>query len=249
MLEYLKLLVIFGIGAIAGFINVNAGGGSSITLSGLIFLGLNSATANGTNRIGLLFQNILAVSSFRKQKMHQFKRSFILSIFTLPGAIIGAILSIRINDEWFHRILAIVMIGIIFSIIFSPSKRSVIQREIAHNKWLIYPAMFGIGFYGGFIQVGVGFLLMASLYHILKISLIQVNMHKVFIILLYTIPALCVFIKTGNVNWLYGLVLAGGTSCGGWWGVKIAVKGGEKVIRYILIIAIFVIALKLLGIF
>jgi len=249
VIGYLKLLLLFGIGSIAGFINVNAGGGSSITLSALIFMGLNSATANGTNRIGLLFQNLLAVSSFRKQKVHQFKRSFILAIFTLPGAIIGAILSIKINNEWFQRILAIVMIGIVFSIIFSPSKGLSMPIKTAYNKWLIYPAMFGIGFYGGFIQVGVGFLLMASLYHILKISLLQVNMHKVFIILLYTIPALYVFMKTGNVNWLYGLALAAGTSFGGWWGVKVAIKGGEKVIRYILIIAIFVMAVKLLGIF
>ena len=249
MIAYLKLLLLFAIGTIAGFINVNAGGGSSITLSTLIFLGLNSASANGTNRIGLLFQNILAVSSFHKQKIHQFRKSFILAIFTLPGAIIGAILSIRITDEWFHRILAIVMIGIVFTIIFSPSKHSTSSAKVVHNKWLIYPAMFGIGFYGGFIQVGVGFLLMASLYHILKISLVQVNMHKVFIILLYTIPALYVFTKTGNVNWLYGLILAGGTSFGGWWGVKLAIKGGEKVIRYILIIAILVMALKLLGVF
>ena len=250
MSEYIKLLLLLGVGSIAGIINVNAGGGSSITLPALIFLGLEGSLANGTNRIGILLQNIFAISSFRQQKVHQFKKSFTLALFTLPGAIGGALLSVRINDEWFQRILALVMIGIVFSILFAHPKQNVPPATHEEKRnWFIYPAMLCIGFYGGFIQIGVGFLLMASLYHLLKISLVRVNMHKVFIVFIYTLPALCLFAWTGNVNWRYGLTLAAGTAFGAWWGARIAVRGGEKVIRYILAVAILLMSIKLLGIF
>jgi uncharacterized membrane protein YfcA len=246
-MDILHLLLLFGVGAVAGFINVNAGGGSSLTLPTLIFLGLDAAVANGTNRIGLILQNIFAVSSFRKNRVYKFKTSIFLAVFTLPGAIIGALIATQVSNTLFQRILGGVLILIVFSMIFSHSyKKNALEST---RSWFIYPALFGIGFYGGFLQVGVGFLFMAALYHLLRVNLVFVNMHKVFIILIYTIPALAVFSLTGNVNWQFGLVLAAGNALGGWWGAHAAVKGGEKVIRIILAVAITIMAGKLFGLY
>jgi uncharacterized membrane protein YfcA len=252
VMEIFKILILFGVGTIAGFINVMAGGGSSLTMPALILLmGLDSATANGTNRIALVSQNLFAVLSFRKRKFHQYRRSLQLSIMTLPGAIIGAwIAAVKVSDVWFQRILSLVLIGVVCSMFFSPTKKH--ERDTTaegRDTWVIYPVMFAIGFYGGFIQVGVGFIFMASLYHILKLDLVYVNMHKVFIVLIYTVAALGVFLLTGKVNWIFGLCLAAGNSFGAWWGAHFAVKGGEKVIRYILAVAILIISAKLLRIF
>ena len=246
-MDILHLLLLFGVGAIAGFINVNAGGGSSLTLPTLIFLGLDASVANGTNRIGLILQNIFAVTSFRKNKIFKFKTSIFLAVFTLPGAIIGAILATQISNTLFQRILGGVLILVVISMFFSRShKKDALESS---RSWFIYPALFCIGFYGGFLQVGVGFLFMAALYHLLRVNLVFVNMHKVFIILIYTIPALAVFSLTGNVNWQFGLVLAAGNALGGWWGAHAAVKGGEKVIRIILAVAITIMAGKLFGLY
>ncbi len=246
-MDILHLLLLFGVGAVAGFINVNAGGGSSLTLPTLIFLGLDAAVANGTNRIGLILQNIFAVTSFRKNKIFKFKTSIFLAVFTLPGAIIGAIIATQVSNTLFQRILGGVLILVVISMFFSRSyKKDALESS---RSWFIYPALFGIGFYGGFLQVGVGFLFMAALYHLLRVNLVFVNMHKVFIILIYTIPALAVFSLTGNVNWQFGLVLAAGNALGGWWGAHAAVKGGEKVIRIILAVAITIMAGKLFGLY
>ena len=249
MNEYATIALLFGVGSIAGFLNVNAGGGSTLTLPALIFLGLDSALANGTNRVAILLQNVFAVTSFRQQKVHHFKESLIFSLFTLPGAVIGALLATKITDAWFQRILALVMIGIVVTMFFPHTNRNY-QNSVSEskNKWLMYAVLLGIGFYGGFLQVGVGFLFMASLYHILRISLVYVNMHKVFIILIYTIPSLLVFALTKNVNWGYGLSLALGNSLGGWWGARASVKGGERLIRNVLAVAIVIMSVKLLGI-
>lgn len=247
-MEFWQLALLFGVGAIAGFINVNAGGGSSLTLPTLIFMGLDSSMANGTNRIALILQNIFAVASFHRSRVHAFKTSTFLALFTLPGAIVGAIAATRVSNILFQRILGGVLIFIVISMYFSRAFQDNNSKQ-GKRHWLIYPVLFGIGFYGGFIQMGVGFLFMAVLYHLLRVNLVLVNMHKVFIILIYTIPALAVFTLTGNVSWGIGLVLAGGNALGGWWGAHAAVKGGEKIIRIILAVAITIMAIKLFGIF
>ena len=248
-MEYWQLLILFGVGSVAGFINVNAGGGSSLTLPVLIFLGLDGALANGTNRLGILIQNIFGVASFRKNKISHFKQSFQYSLFTLPGAVVGALVATRISSLLFQRILGGVLIFIVLSLFITGSYKNKQSVEDFRFRWLIYPALLIIGFYGGFIQVGVGFLFMASLYHLLKLDLILVNMHKIFIILIYTIPALIIFALSNNVNWLLGLTLAAGTSFGAWWGVHAAVKGGEKVIRIILAVAVIIMAFRLLDLY
>jgi uncharacterized protein len=246
MPEYLELLILFGVGIIAGVINVMAGGGSSLTLPALIFIGLDSSVANGTNRIGILLQSVSATLSYRKAKISEMEKSMKLAALTLPGAVLGALISLKIGNEWFDRILGLVMIGIILSMLV-PQKFEVITNG-EKKSWLIYPVMFGIGFYGGFVQVGVGFLIMAALYHLLKMNLIRVNMHKVFITMLFTVPALIIFIWTGNVSWKLGLSLAAGNAIGAWWAARFSIKGGEKIVRYVMVLAIFIIALKLLGV-
>lgn len=243
------LVLLFVIGSIAGFINVTAGGGSSLTLPALIFMGLEGSLANGTNRVAIFVQNIFAVASFRRLRVHDFKKSSILSLLTLPGAVIGAFVATRIGDLLFQRILGVVLIFIVISMFFSRSYNERFERVGSSVSWFIYPALMVIGFYGGFLQIGVGFLFMAALYHLLRVNLVAVNMHKVFIILIYTLPALVVFTWTGNVNWEYGLVLAAGNAFGGWWGAHAAVKGGERVIRIILAVAITIMALKLFGLY
>lgn len=244
-----NLVLLFAVGSVAGFINVNAGGGSSLTLPTLIFLGLDGALANGTNRVAILIQNVLAVASFRKNKMHAFKTSASLSLLTLPGAVAGAVLAVHISSALFERIVGIVLIFIVFSLFVSQTSAAEPQGTKGLRSWLLYPALGAIGFYGGFLQIGVGFLFMAALYHLHRLDLVRVNMHKVFIILVYTLPALLVFVKTGNVIWRYGLILGAGSAFGAWWGAHAAVKGGERFIRIILAVAIIIMAAKLLRLF
>ncbi len=249
MNEIYALLILFAVGNIAGFINVTAGGGSTLSVPVLIFLGLDAAVANGTNRVAICIQNISAVYSFKREKYRQFKLSAKLALLTLPGSIAGAFLAIDISNSLFEKILGIVMIGIIVSMILPRPKRAPDNTESKEFTWPVVLSMFLIGFYGGFIQVGVGFLLMAALNQLLRFDLVHVNMHKVFIVLIYTIPALLIFVFTGNVRWSFGLSLAAGNALGGWWAAKVSVKKGERLIKTVLVIAILIMSLKLLNLF
>ena len=196
MNEIVKLALLFSLGLIAGFINVMAGGGSTLTLPVLIFLGLEGSLANGTNRVAIMIQNLSAIISFKREKYEKFRLSLKLSAFALPGAIVGALISVKISNELFQTILAFVMMGIIITLILPNSKKEMIGENFKYNPWYVYAAMFGIGFYGGFIQAGVGFIIMAALHHLMRLNLVNTNMHKVFIICFYTIPAIIVLAVT-----------------------------------------------------
>ncbi|MDT3696390.1 MAG: sulfite exporter TauE/SafE family protein [Ignavibacterium sp.] len=248
MPDLLGILILFSVGSIAAFINVNAGGGSSLTLPVLIFLGLDPSVANGTNRVALLFQNASAVYAFKKEKFYELKNSIILSALTLPGAIFGAVTAVNISDELFEKILGVIMIFIIITMLL-PKKKTEKSSIDFTIDWKIVIAMIIVGFYGAFLQVGVGFLLMASFQYLMKLDLIRVNMHKVFVVFVFTLPALLVFILTDNINWFYGLTLSAGNAFGGWWGAKLSVKKGEKLIKFVLIAAILIMALKLLNVY
>lgn len=224
-----------------------AGGGSTITLPMLLFMGLDAPTANGTNRIGILTQTASAVFSFKKRDHFDYKLSLKLSIFTLPGAILGSIYATKIDDLTFNILLVIVMIGIVINMLIPKKKKLNTIEKVKNMPFIIYPLMIGVGFYGGFVQVGVGFILMSILTHILNLKLVKVNMHKVFIVAIYTIPALLIFIISDNILYVHGIILAIGTAVGAWWSVKVSIKRGDRIIKIVLIIAILLISAKLIN--
>jgi uncharacterized membrane protein YfcA len=243
------MILLFGVGAVSGFMNVVAGGGSTLTLPALIFLGLTSSAANGTNRIAILAQNISAIYSFHLDKYSNYKLSLKLSLFTLPGAIAGAVIAVNIDDDLFQTILGIIMIGVVISMLIPNPKANNLFTGSEKISWLVYVIMGFIGFYIGFIQAGVGFIIMAVLFYLMKMNLITVNMHKVFIVFIAVIPSLIVFVITNNVNWLLGIILAAGNASGAWWAAKLSIKKGEKFIRIFLMVTILIMALKLFKVF
>ena len=104
---------------------------------------------------------------------------------------------------------------------------------------------FFIGIYGGFIQAGVGFLIIAALSAINGFNLVKTNSIKVFVVLVYTLAALIVFIVEGQINWVYGLVLATGNSTGAWFASRWSVAKGDRVVQRVLVIAVIALAIKL----
>jgi uncharacterized membrane protein YfcA len=171
-------------------------------------------------------------------------------LLTLPGAVIGAFAAVEISDDVFKKILAIIMIAIIVMMLLPNSQNNV--DDNSENKKLTLPVILSflfIGFYGGILQIGIGFLLMAALQKLMKFNLLFVNMHKVFVVCVLTLPALLVFIFLGKVDWYWGISLALGNTFGGWWATKISVRKGDKFIKAVLIVSILIVALKLFEIF
>ena len=246
-MEIWHIPVIFTAGILAGFINTLAGGGSLLTLPILIFLGLPTAVANGTNRIAIVAQCAFAVAGFKKKGVSNFKLSLLLSTPAIIGAIIGAYFAVDISDVLFRRVLAVIMLLVLGLILWNPRQDSSGSSNSLGRRQLItaMTAFFFIGIYGGFIQVGVGFIIIAALTTITKFNLVVTNSHKVFIAGIYTIFALIVFAFNGKVCWEIGLCLAAGMGLGGWIGSHWAVKKGERWIRVVLTICVIAMVIKL----
>ena len=243
-LWHAPVLVIIGVAA--GFMNVMAGGGSLLTLPVMIFAGLPPAVANGTNRVALVAQNATAVRQFAKKGFSEPKRSLTLGVCTLPGAIAGSLLAIHIDPLWFKRLLAVVMVAVLISIFKKPKPASAGDEPASRGRLIAaHVSMIGVGFYGGFIQAGVGMIFMAVLNGLMRIDLVRVNMHKVFVIGVYMLPSLIVFALEGKVVWLAGLTLAVGNSTGAWIATKVQIERGEGSIRVVFAVAVLAMAVKL----
>lgn len=246
-MDYLQALFLIGVGVIAGFINTVAGGGSLLTLPILIFLGLPPAVANGTNRIALFFQNISGIAGFKSKGVFVFPFSLWIGLSALVGALIGAQFSVQIKGELFNQILAVVMVAVVIITIINPIKdpAKTLERLGKKHQLISVVIFFFIGIYGGFIQAGVGFIVLGALTLVNHISLVRANSIKVFVVFIYTIAAVIVFIMEDKINWVYGLTLAVGNMTGAWIASRWSVKKGDVWVRRFMIVMVTVLAIKL----
>ncbi len=248
MLEFWQLGLLALVGVAGGFLNVMAGGGSLLTVPVMVLMGLPGPVANGTNRIAILAQNLSAIVAFFRRGFADFRLSLSLAACAVPGAIAGAMVGVRLDGPWFNRALAIIMICVMVVMHFDrgASERSADYQPSTRQLLLGHLLMVGAGFWGGFIQIGVGFILMPILNRAMGLDLVRTNMHKVFIIAVYTVAALSVFASQVEILWVVGLALALGNSIGGYLGAHFTVTRGEKLIRTVLNLVLAVFIIKLL---
>lgn len=235
-MEIASYLLIAFVGVLCGFINILAGSGSLISLPVLIGLGLSPHMANATNRIGILLQNMVGSASFAKQRVLPLKEGLVLSIPASIGSIVGAYLAVDANESIIRWTIVGLLVFMFFVVIYSPDKwlrpKPDAPMVIRSRDYVIFTA---IGFYGGFIQAGLGYFLLAGLVLSIGNDLITANSLKVFLAFVLTIFALAIFFYNGQVNLPLGISLGIGNMVGGWLGAKYSVRWGAKVIRYFLL--------------
>ncbi len=244
--ELWKIGLLFATGIVSGWINVLAGGGSILSVPVMVFLGLPGPVANGTNRIGIIAQNIFAVWGFFRKGFSDFRLSATLAACASVGAFFGAFLGARLDGVWFERTLAVIMLGVVAVMMTGAGQKKKQNEGEARNIALGHVLMVGAGFWGGFIQIGVGFILMPILNRVMGLDLVRTNMHKVFIALTFSVVALSVFASQVEIEWVLGVALAAGFAVGGWLGAGAAIARGEALIKRVFYIALAAMAVKLL---
>jgi len=247
-LELWELVLLAFAGFASGWINVIAGGGSLLTVPVMVFMGLPGPVANGTNRIAIISQSIAAVASFRAKGFSDFRLSATLAAAASVGAFFGAQIGVSLDGVWFNRLVAAVMIAVMILMATGRDKSKPAPDASAKAKNLVlgHALMIGAGFWGGLIQIGVGFLLMPILYRVMGLDLVRVNMHKVFIALIFTTVAFFVFAAKVEIVWEAGAALAVGTAFGGWMGAHATIERGEAFIKRALIAVLAAMTIKLL---
>lgn len=247
MEEWYHYILLIAVGFAAGFINTVAGGGSLLTLPTLIFLGLPSSVANGTNRVAVIIQTALATAGFRSKGVSTAPFNIYLGISAFIGAIIGAQIAVDIKGETFNRILAIVMMVVVCIILFKPKMKLAEMEERITGKylWIGIIVFFFFGIYGGFINAGLGFIIILFLHYLNRMSLVRSNATKVAVVFIYTLAALAVFIVNDKINWVMGLILALGNGSGAWLASRVSVDKGDGFIKAFIVVMVFALSIKL----
>jgi uncharacterized membrane protein YfcA len=247
MEPWTSFLVLFAAGFIAGTVNVIAGGGSFLTLPILIFLGFPAIVANGTNRVGLLFQNVGAVWGFHRHRILNWQSLVWAAVPAAIGSVGGVWIAFSVGDETFRRVLAFLMVVLTLWSLWSHGRG---LREGEGSRWqaasrgVLIAGFFVAGVYAGFVQAGVGFLVLALTTYA-GLDLVRGNAVKVLSILVLIAVSLSLFAWQDKVDWLTGLVLGAGMLLGGQLGVKLTILKGHKWIRGVVTLTVLVFALKL----
>ncbi len=234
-------------GFIAGIINTLAGSGSVVTLAMLSLLGLPSTLANGTNRIGVLFQSFVGFTTYKKKAVIDLTNRKSMVVSCVLGSIVGSQIAVEIDEFYLNLFLAITMVFLLGAILFN-SKKWLVDHSNGQKKMsklIGLPLFFLIGIYGGFLQAGVGILLLSSLILGQGMNLKEANGIKLLIVLLYTVPSLFIFFMNDQLIWMIGLFLAIGQVVGAYIAASFATQFPNanfyihKLLIGILILSIF----------
>jgi uncharacterized membrane protein YfcA len=236
-------VLLMAAGVVASVLNVVAGGGSFLTLPILIFLGLPSVVANGTNRLGVLTQSASSIWGFHSARVLDWRWALTASVPALVGAAIGTWAALHVGDELFRRILAIVMVVVTVVTLFAPDPRPHAAAR-SSRSWLVATGFLLVGLYGGFLQAGVGFLVLAITTWS-GMDLVRGNAIKGVSVLLVTALALAIFAIDGSIHWPMGIALAIGNTLGGLIGVRLAVTKGHRWLKGVVTATIVVFAMRL----
>jgi uncharacterized membrane protein YfcA len=238
--------LIIAIGFLAAFLNTIGGGGSLFSVPILTFIGLPITMANATSRVGILFQNIFASTGFRSKGVElPFPYAIYLGLASLGGGLVGSFLASEISDDIFRKIFVIIMLVSVGLILFDPFKSTGKENLTPRAQWIGGFLFLFIGAYGGFAQAGIGFLVIATLSLVNKLSLVRCNYVKVFAAIVYTAVSVLVFAWQDKINWGIGMLLAVGHSMGGWYASRWSVKAGEVWIKRIMIVTVIGMAIAL----
>jgi uncharacterized protein len=224
-------------GFVAGFINTIAGGGSMLTLPALMIMGLPADIANATNRVGVVLQSLAGARQFHARGKLSVPDIAPTLIPVLIGSLIGALLASYLPREILKPVLLLTMLGMAILMLVKPSTvmpppgTPVLTVRESPTAWA---GLFAAGLYGGFVQAGVGFIIIAALAGGLRYDLVRTNALKMAITGILTVIALVVFVARGQVLWVPGLLMAAGTVVGATLSVRFAIAAPQYVLKWFL---------------
>jgi uncharacterized membrane protein YfcA len=239
-----EVVLLIGGGIVAGIVNTLAGGASVLSVPLLVLVGLPGTVANGTNRVGVLVHNAVASWRFRVEGVSGLRAAIPVLLPVTVGSLAGAYLASLVADATFERLFGVVMLLLVLPMIAPLGRTARLERRWSRAQTVVVFSL--IGLFGGAFQAGVGLFLVAALAHA-GYDLVEANSVKVVVNTVLTLAALVVFVARGQVEWIPGLVLSVGFAIGAVIGVRLAVRGGERLIRPALVAAVLMLAGRMLG--
>jgi uncharacterized protein len=233
------------VGYVSGFLNVVGGGGSLLTLPLMLWMGMPAPVANATNRIALITQNIAATTAFHRGGRLPWRTTAWLLLPTVPAAAFGAWLALDIDETLFRRILVFVMLASLWMVWRQDPRHGVTDSPHARHSKSLWLSFLAMGVYAGFLQAGLGFLIIAALTSLGGLDFVRTNAVKVALVLAGQIVALAIFTAAGTVDWVAGSLLAAGSTAGAWHAARMQIAKGSPWVRRAVIALMIGFTLKL----
>ncbi len=242
-LQMIILLIVSGI--VVGFINTLAGGGAIMSMTVFMALGLPIGVANGTNRIAIVLQNLTSSAVFIKKRLLDIKSGLKLSVPAIIGNIAGSLVATQINETVFKWCMGIVLFAILAYMLFA--KTHIHGGHGLEIKWWHYLWFLLIGFYGGYVYIGLGYLILAITLTTMHLDIITANVIKGFVIFVATPFSLIIFMLHGQVDYAVGLLHALGNVVGTFIASHYGIHWGTKFLQYFMIAVVLVSIADLFG--
>ena len=238
-MTFLQASILFVAAILGGTLNSVAGGGTFITLPALIFTGVLPINANASSTVALWPGSIASVWAYRKEFANQRRLvTFLLSITSLIGGILGAELLVRTSQTTFVKLLPyLLLLATVLFALSGPINTRLHGKTTLKNRqsWLtlvgISSLQLVIAIYGGYFGGGIGILMLATLGLMGMENIHEMNAMKTLLTTFINGVAVIIFIIRGIVVWPQAIVMVIGAIIGGYTGAYFARKIDQRLIR------------------
>ena len=241
------LMVLFLAALFAGFIDSIAGGGGLITVPALMLAGLTPIQSLGTNKLQSLFGSASATLAYARAGQVDLGSQMPMALMSGVGSILGALLATVLPGDWLRIAMPVMLIAIAVYFAFKRGLND--QDRHARMTPFLFTLTFVpvIGCYDGLFGPGTGSFFMLGFVSLAGFGLLKATAHTKLLNFASNVGGFLVFLLSGVVIWKAGLVMGAGQFLGAQIGSRLAVRGGAKVIRPLLVITCIGLAIKLLA--
>jgi uncharacterized membrane protein YfcA len=220
-----QLAAIAAVSAISGAVNSIAGGGTLLTFPALLGLGVPPVAANATSTVALWPGSLASMLGYRRELVGAERWALRLAIPSILGGLTGALLLMATSDEQFRAIVPWLVFGA--TLLFAVQGRLMTWlrghvADPAHREGPIEPTrgmmtvQFLVSIYGGYFGAGAGIVMLAAFGLMGMTNIHRMNGLKNFNGICFNGIAAATFAVKGLVNWPIALVMAIGSSAGGY---------------------------------
>jgi hypothetical protein len=228
-----------------------AGGGTLVTFSTLIFLGMPGIMANATSTVGLLPTGAATMFGHREEMRTHGRWIAALLVPGLVGGMIGSVLLIATPPRDFERLAPFLVLFatslFVVQGLLRPSAGIETRRASPARIAGVGSLLFGVAIYEGYFGAGSGILILALLGFLGLGDIHAMNGLKNFFGMCINAVAAAYFIFRGAVQWPAALVMIGGAIAGGYGGARFARRIGKQKSRAAVVVIGFGIAALLFA--
>jgi hypothetical protein len=241
-LTVVALLVLAAFGA--GVVDSIAGGGGLITFPALLAAGLPPHLALGTNKGQAVSGAISsAVAFWRGDGLHR-DRAAVAFASGFTGSVLGAFAVLAVPAEPLRPVVIVLLAGAAAVVLLRGHIRPRTHAP-SHPRLALAGIAVGLGAYDGFFGPGVGSMLIVAFMLVFGDSITRASGNAKVVNLASNLAAVVVFTARGTVLWRVALPMAVANGVGAAVGARLALKRGDRFVRWVVLVVVAAAMVKL----